>query len=154
MKEIYRAAGSLNRGFVGQIAYTVCLEEEFRKLDIHFSFDPEKRRYTPEEITDEFVEENLQLVKEKYGLAGTPEAMRGALLREGKTELHVMAELNGEFIGCVHKQLDDRHMVFDGDFASEGCLPQEKIGGVLRVTILAFNVIKDDTGYQLEVSAE
>ena len=154
MKTVFCVGGTLNRGFVGQITYTVCLEETFRKLDIHFSFDSSKRRYEPEDITDELLAESMQLVQEKYGLSGTAEEMKDALLREGKTELHTMATLNDEFIGCVHKQLSDRHMLYTPGFASEGCIPQESFSGVLKVTILVFNVIKDNTGYTLSVSAE
>ena len=71
-----------------------------------------------------------------------------------KTELHTLAELNGRFIGCVHKQLLTRHMVWDGENASEGCVPQKEIDGVLQVTVLAFNVLKDQTRYELAVQAE
>ena len=82
------------------------------------------------------------------------EEMKDALLREGKTELHTMATLNDEFIGCVHKQLTDRHMLWDGENASEGCIPRPVFDGVLKVTVLVFNVIKDGTGYLLTVSGE
>jgi hypothetical protein len=45
-------------------------------------------------------------------------------------------------------------MLYDGEYASEGCIPQQKIDGVLKVTVLVFNVIKDNTHYQLTVSGE
>ena len=71
-----------------------------------------------------------------------------------KTEIHTLATLNDEFIGCIHKQLSDRHMLYDGDYASEGCIPCETFEGVLKVTVLVFNVIKDHTTYKLTVSGE
>ena len=38
MREIYRAQGSLQKDFVGQISYTVCLPDTYKKLGICFSF--------------------------------------------------------------------------------------------------------------------
>ena len=153
MRELFLASGALNRGFVGQITYTICLEDTYESLDIHFTFDSDKQHYQAADMTDELVDENLALMREKYGVIRTPEEMRSALLRDGKTEMHTLTTLNDEFIGCVHKQLTDRHMLYRPGFASEGCIPQESFSGVLKVTILVFNVIKDDTSWKLRVSA-
>ena len=71
-----------------------------------------------------------------------------------KPEIHTLATLNDAFIGCIHRQLSDRHMLYDGDTATEGCIPQKEIDGVLKVTVLAFNVIKDGTRYILTVEGE
>ena len=76
------------------------------------------------------------------------------ILSDMKTEIHTLATLNDEFIGCIHKQLTDRHMLYEGETASEGCIPVQKFEGVLKVTVLVFNVIKDDTHYNLTVSGE
>lgn len=152
MKEIYRVEGTLNKGFVGQITYMVCLEEVYHKLDIEFEFD--KRRYSPEEVTPELIHETIDLCREKYGLESSEDDARRVILEDMKTELHTLATLNDEFIGCVHKQLLDRHMTYDGDFASEGCIPRERFEGVLKVTVLAFNVLQNGTHYALTVRAE
>ena len=85
---------------------------------------------------------------------GDYERAKEIILNDMKTEIHTLATLNDVFIGCIHKQLSDRHMLYDGDFASEGCIPQKTIDGVLKVTVLVFNVIKDNTRYQLTVSGE
>lgn len=154
MNEIYRVEGTLNRGFVGQITYMVCLEKPCDKLDIHFYFDDEKRTYRPEDVTDEFIAETIETCRRNYGIEGTPERAREVILNDMKTEIHTLATLNDEFIGCIHKQLSDRHMLYDGEFASEGCIPQKHFDGVLKVTVLAFNVIKNDTRYTLCVSGE
>ena len=71
-----------------------------------------------------------------------------------KTEIHPLVMLNDEFVGCIHKQLPDRHMIFKGDYASEGCIPQKKFEGVLKITLLVFNVAKDNTRYTLTVSGK
>ena len=154
MKELYRTEGVVNRGFVGQITYTVCLEKPCEKLDIHFAFDNAKRRYQPEDVTDGLIRETVETCRANYGLEIDEKRARDIILGDMKTEIHTLATLNDEFIGCIHKQLADRHMLDDGDFASEGCIPQKTMDGVLKVTILVFNVIKDGTRYVLDVSGE
>ncbi|MBQ7931268.1 MAG: hypothetical protein IJ334_09685 [Clostridia bacterium] len=154
MNELYHVEGTLNRGFVGQITYMVCLEKPCDKLDIHFTFDKRKRKYSQNEATPERIAETIEVCRRDYGLEITEERAREIILNDMKTEIHTLATLNDEFIGCIHKQLSDRHMLYDGEFASEGCIPQPKIDGVLKVTVLVFNVIKDNTRYQLTVSGE
>ena len=68
MKEIYHVEGILNRGFVGQITYTVCLENPLQKLDIHFAFDADKRTYRPEEVTDELIRDTVEAAKKNCGI--------------------------------------------------------------------------------------
>jgi hypothetical protein len=82
------------------------------------------------------------------------ERVRKILIREIdlKTEIHPLVMLNDQFVGCVHRQIPDRHLIFKGDFATEGCIPQEKFEGVLKITVLVFNVVKDNTHYTLTVS--
>ena len=152
MEKIYRVSGTLDRGFVGQITYTVCLEKTYRKLDIAFSFG--KRKYAEEDVTSELMEETRILCQEKYGMTATDEEIRRIILNDMKTEIHTLATLNDQFIGCVHKQLLTRHMTWDGENASEGCVPQEAFDGVLKVTVLVFNVLMDGTPYSLTVQAE
>ena len=154
MNEIYHVEGILNKGFVGQITYMVCLENACSKLDIYFSFDEEKRVYQPEEATPELIHETREQSRQNYGLEITEARARHVILKDMKTEIHTLATLNDEFIGCIHQQLADRHMLYDGEFASDGCIPQEKLDGVLKVTVLVFNVLKDGTHYRLTVSGE
>ena len=151
MKEIYHVEGSVNRGFVGQITYMVCLEKPCTKLDIHFSFDEAKRRYKEEDVTSELIEETIRLSRENCGAEIDEKRAREVILGEMKTEIHTLAVLNDEFIGCIHKQLPDRHMIFSPEETSLGCIPQEKMEGVLKITLLVFNVAKDDTHYTLRV---
>lgn len=154
MKELYRVEGVVNRGFVGQITYTVCLEEPLKKLDIHFAFDASLRKFRPEDITADLIEETKETCREKYSLDIDDNRARDIILGDMKTEIHTLATLNDAFIGCIHRQLSDRHMLYDGDTATEGCIPQKEIDGVLKVTVLAFNVIKDGTRYILTVEGE
>ena len=177
MKELYHVEGIVNRGFVGQITYTVCLEKPCTEMDIHLTYDfaelryqddkmtpeevvqvygtDEKRRKNPE-ITPEVLRDTIAAIKEMSGSEIDEEKARKILIYDIdlKTEIHPLAMLNDEFIGCIHKQLPDRHMIFKGEEVSHGCIPQEKFEGVLKITLLVFNVAKDNTHYTLTVSGQ
>ena len=154
MNELYHVEGIVNRGFVGQITYMVCLDKPCDKLDIHFSFDRRKRKFAPREATPERIADTIEMLRRDYGEEISEERAYEIIVKDMKTEIHTLAMLNDEFIGCIHKQLADRHMLYDGEYASEGCIPQKKFEGVLKVTVLVFNVIKDNTRYKLTVSGE
>lgn len=153
MEQLFEVKGSLQKGFVGQISYNVCLDKDYRKMDIFFGFDKDKQRYSQDEVTKEVIESFRNDCDGQYGIDEmTDEQVKEAVLGNCKTEIHLSAFLDGRFIGCIHKQLSERHMLFTPDELSEGCLFQDKITGALKVTILVFNVIKDDTNYSLSVS--
>ncbi len=177
MNELYRVEGTVNRGFQGQITYTVCLEKPCTELDIHLTYDFAELRYRDDripseeilkvygtekhylecpEITPEVLQKTIDEVSVMSGYTISAEEARKFLIYDIdlKTEIHPLALLNDEFIGCIHKHLPDRHMIFRGDYASHGCIPQETFEGVLKVTLLVFNVAKDNTGYTLTVSGQ
>lgn len=150
-QQIYRVGGMLDAGFVGQITYTISLDQVYDELDIHFSFD--KRLYSESDITPELIDRLQTLCTAKYNAPTYPvEEFRQTILHEMKTEIHTMAELNDNFIGCIHRQLTDRHMLYTKEFTSDGCLAQDTFSGVLKVTVLVFNVLLDNTQYTLTVS--
>jgi hypothetical protein len=175
MNQIYHVEGIVNSGFVGQITYMVSLERPYTELDIHLTYDFAELRYRTEDMTDaefldvfgpnrepasiplitpEVIEETKKAVKIMSGCDIDNERVRKILIREIdlKTEIHPLVMLNDQFVGCVHRQIPDRHLIFKGDFATEGCIPQEKFEGVLKITVLVFNVVKDNTHYTLTVS--
>ena len=179
MKELYSVEGILNRNFRGQITYTVCLEEPCDELDVHLTYDYAELRYRDEKanlgrdrilesygteehyrecppITPEVLEKTIREVSDMSGYVITEAEARKFLVYDIdlKTEIHPLATLNDEFIGCIHKQLPDRHMIFSKDFTSLGCIPQERLEGVLKITLLVFNVAKDNTRYTLSVSGQ
>ena len=221
MTELYHVEGTVNKGFVGQITYMICLDKPCTELDVHFTYDYAELRYqdekmtptdvievylpeeqrkkysmitnqafrefsamseeerrnhptiTPEiyrecveasenkrrrypEITPEVLQNTIVAVKNMSGEDIDEARARRILIYEIdlKTEIHPLATLNDEFIGCIHRQLPDRHMIFRGDYATEGCIPQEKFEGVLKITLLVFNVAKDNTHYTLTVSGK
>ncbi|MBD9125593.1 MAG: hypothetical protein EGP68_12845 [Lachnospiraceae bacterium] len=150
-QQIYRVGGMLDAGFVGQITYTISLDQVYDELDIHFSFD--KRLYSESDVTPELIDKLQTLCTAKYNAPTYPaEEFRQTILHEMKTEIHTMAELNDNFIGCIHRQLTDRHMLYTKEFTSDGCLAQDTFSGVLKVTVLVFNVLLDNTQYTLTVS--
>ena len=179
MKELYSVEGFLNRNFRGQITYTVCLEEPCDQLDVHLTYDYAELRYRDEKanlgrdrileiygteehyrecppITPEVLEKTIREGSDMSGYVITEAEARKFLVYDIdlKTEIHPLATLNDEFIGCIHKQLPDRHMIFSKDFTSLGCIPQERLEGVLKITLLVFNVAKDNTRYTLSVSGQ
>ena len=150
-QQIYRVGGMLDAGFVGQITYTISLDQVYDELDIHFSFD--KRLYSESDVTPDLIDKLQTLCTAKYDAPTYPvEKFRQTILHEMKTEIHTMAELNDNFIGCIHRQLTDRHMLYTKEFTSDGCLAQDTFSGVLKVTVLVFNVLLDNTQYTLTVS--
>ncbi len=150
-QQIYRVGGMLDAGFVGQITYTISLDQVYDELDIHFSFD--KRLYSESDVTPKLIDKLQTLCTAKYDATTYPvEEFRQTILHEMKTEIHTMAELNDNFIGCIHRQLTDRHMLYTKEFTSDGCLAQDTFSGVLKVTVLVFNVLLDNTQYTLTVS--
>lgn len=150
-QQIYRVGGMLDAGFVGQITYTISLDQVYDELDIHFSFD--KRLYSESDVTPELIDRLQTLCTAKYDAPTYPvEEFRQTILHEMKTEIHTMAELNDNFIGCIHRQLTDRHMLYTKEFTSNGCLAQDTFSSVLKVTVLVFNVLLDNTQYTLTVS--
>ena len=150
-QQIYRVGGMLDAGFVGQITYTISLDQVYDELDIHFSFD--KRLYSESDVTPELIDKLQTLCTAKYDAPTYPvEEFRQTILHEMKTEIHTMAELNDNFIGCIHRQLTDRHLLYTKEFTSDGCLAQDTFSGVLKVTVLVFNVLLDNTQYTLTVS--
>ena len=177
MKELYFVEGTLNRGFRGQITYTVCLEEPCTELDIHLTYDYAELRYRDEQaspdkseilqiygseehylecpaITPAVLEKTVREVSDMSGYVISEAEARKFLVYDidMKTEIHPLAMLNGDFIGCIHKQKPDRHMIFRRGYTSHGCIPQERMEGVLKITLLVFNVARDHTRYTLTVS--
>lgn len=151
MRELYSVEGSLQKDFVGQISYTICLPEKFRELDIAFTFD--KQRFMPEDLTPERKAGIRDLCRTLYGMELDEEELHHLMSCDMKTEIHTQAMLNDTFIGCIHRQLTTRHMHFTHSDATEGCIPVESIEGVLRVTLLVFNVLLDGTHYKLSITA-
>lgn len=155
MQQLYQAKGLLSREFIGQITYTFCLPYALEELDICLTF--EKQHYdSPDQVP---VEELMDYCRSHYdtrdyeGLGR--EELDGLFFKETKTEIHISAMLNDCFIGCIHKQLTCRHMHFGTDALSEGCLmPEMPMKGVLKVTVLAFQILMDDTPYTVTVTGK
>ena len=83
-QQIYRVGGMLDAGFVGQITYTISLDQVYDELDIHFSFD--KRLYSESDVTPELIDRLQTLCTAKYNAPTYPvEEFRQTILHEMKT---------------------------------------------------------------------
>lgn len=154
MQKIYEVGGILNKGFIGQISYSVCLEKEYENMDICFSFEKEKQRYQEDEITDAIKQEFIDACNGDYQIQSySSDEVKNAILGNCKTEIHTIAYMNDSFIGGIHKQQTTRHMLYQKDYSSEGCIDLDRIHGVIKLTLVVFNVIKDDTHYSVSLSA-
>jgi hypothetical protein len=117
-------------------------------MDITFSFD--KQRY--DVITDQLRNEIVEACNGDYGWEIDSEEKITNAIKEMKTEIHTIVSMNDEFIGGVHKQLTTRHMTYSPTQTSEGCIPQKNIHGVIKITLVVFNVLLDDTHYDVILS--
>lgn len=148
MENLYEVSGTLNKGFVGQISYTICLDKDYKEMDIIFSFD--KQRYKV--ITEDLKTELIAKCQGKYNVESATDELITSTIMGMKTELQIIVTMNDEFIGGVHRQENPKHLYFSDLQATEGCIPQPSINGVIKITVLAFSVILDDTHYQLSLS--
>ncbi|MGL4343800.1 MAG: DUF6669 family protein [Cellulosilyticaceae bacterium] len=149
MNPIYTVSGTLNKNFVGQISYTVCLDKTYEEMAISFVFD--KQRYSI--ITDDLKQWLIAACDGKYNMATATDAQLISTLKNMKTELQLVVTMNDTFIGGIHNQDNPKHLYFSANEATEGCIPQPSVNGVIRITIIAFSVIEDDTHYDLTLSA-
>ena len=66
LKTIYHVEGKLCKDFIGQISYTVCLDQKYDELDIEFSFAPQ--HFRSEDVTPELKQYLLDYCKKEYGI--------------------------------------------------------------------------------------
>lgn len=146
MQTIYGVEGILNRGFVGQVSYNVCLDKKFEAIDIEFSFDKQRVSTINEDIRNDirndFIKENTKEPSEEEIIDRT---------HGMKTEIQIEAFLNDKFIGGIHRQMDKRNLYISSKEATEGAITQKNIEGVIKVNIIVFNVIYDNTHYELNL---
>ncbi len=64
MKTIYQVEGKLCKDFIGQISYTVCLDQTYGELDIEFSFAPQ--HFRSEDVTPELKQYLLDYCNKEY----------------------------------------------------------------------------------------
>lgn len=149
MKKIYSVEGILNKGFVGQIAYTICLDQSYEGMSISFDFDKQYLEDVTEDIKKQFIID----CRGNYTAHTANDACLIDALKHTKTELQIVITMNDKFIGGVHRQDNPKHIHFSKTYTTEGCIPQESIHGVLRITVIAFSVIQDHTHYHLSLFA-
>ncbi len=142
MEQFYQVQGILNRGFVGQIAYNISLPNECTELNINFEFDKQKL----ETIT----EEHRQYVLNQSNYKLNDEQIT-ALIFNSKTELQLSVMMNDVFIGGIHNQVNPKQIHLTNNSATEGFIPQPIYKGNIKIIVIAFSVIQDNTNYKLSL---
>ncbi len=143
MEQIYQVKGTLNRGFVGQIAYSISLPNEYSELNINFEFD--KQKLTT--ITDE----HRQYVLSQQNDYNLTDEQITAFILNSKTELQISVMMNDVFIGGMHNQTNPKQIHLTSCDATEGFIPQPIYKGSIKIIVIAFSVIQDDTNYALSL---
>lgn len=150
MAILYETTGSVNSGFQGTIAYTVHLPLALSALQIDFSFQKQRLH----EIGSRRKQEVAAAYRRRFGIEHLPEDQIVRAAKGMKTEIQLAAFLNGEFIGGIHRQMTERTMRITAEEATEGAIPQPELTGVLRVELIFFHVLYNETNYALTVSGE
>ena len=57
-------------------------------------------------------------------------------------------------LAAAKRELEEETGYRAANFTSLGCIPQERFEGVLKITLLVFNVARDNTRYTLSVSGQ
>jgi hypothetical protein len=149
MEYLQTLAGTLNRGFIGNIIYNFNLEDSYSKLYICLTYDKEKIS-DPESTLKDKIEEAY----EKHFGYKIDEEHFGSVLASMKTEIQLAVFINGNFAGNVHMPGTKKEMIIAGDISSQGCLPCENIQGMIKIVINIFNVLEDHTSYTLKIKGE
>lgn len=150
MAILYEATGAVNSGFQGTISYTVYVPSTLTALQIDFSFQKQRLH----EIGSKRKEEVTATFRRRFGIEDMPEDEVIRAAQGMKTEIQLAAFLGGEFIGGIHRQMAERTMRITADEATEGAIPQAELSGVLRVEVIFFHVLYNETNYTLTVSGE
>ena len=75
MKELYHVEGTVHRGFVGQITYTICFEKPCTELDIHITYDYAELRYKDDQVPASVLEALHEELKNKTALPKMKDAL-------------------------------------------------------------------------------
>lgn len=150
MPNLFKTSGILNRGFTGHISYTINLKQHCESLNIGLSFDKQRL----EEVSEAMISEVAEAFQHRFGLIDLSRDELELAVRSMKTEIQLAAFLNGKFIGGIHKQASVRNLYISALEATEGAIPTKNIAGSLRIDLIVFNVLQDNTIYSLEVTAQ
>lgn len=140
--------GTLSGGYLGHISYHFALREPCRHLRIRLQY----RRDRLENRTESQTEAIAGALARNLGRPPQADEVDRAAAAM-KTELSLAAFLNGRFVGGCHRPGGALVLRFAPGFATEGGFSQTEFQGVLRVDVIAFNVLCDGTPYRLDVAA-
>lgn len=140
--------GTLSGGYLGHISYYLALREPCRNLWIRLQY----RRDQLKTRTASQTEAIAGALAQNLGRSPQPAEVDRAAASM-KTELSLAVFLDGRFIGGCHRPGGELVLRFAPGYATQGGCPQNELQGVLRVNIIAFNVLYDGTLYRLDVAA-
>ena len=145
----YQVSGSLMKGFLGHISYETVLSEENEGIEISFSFG----KRLMENVSDEDREAASLAWKKNYGKDASEEE-KDRLIGMEKTEINLSVFHNGAYVGCAHRDETERRIWISPLEASAGFTPWSFKGGVLRIVLHCYQILNDDTPYELIVSGK
>ena len=146
MNELEKFVGIVSQGFVGNIQYNMELKDTYQELRILLTYDKEKCTNPSAKLMAE-----MKNAYEEYCSLDDFSLKAPQLLSQMKTEIQICAFLNGEFIGNIHMPGTKKEMLFSPTEISPGCISPKTLQGHLKVVINFFQVICDDTRYELKI---
>lgn len=148
MKE-YQVSGQLSRGFLGSISYETVLPEETGALMIRVSFG--KREM---ENCTEADREGCRKAWRENTAAPLDDEMLERLMKGQKTEINVAVFHNGAYLGCAHRDELEKEIYIAPEGSSEGFRAWKPSGGILEIVLHAYQVLHDQTPYEVTVTGE
>lgn len=144
--ELFSTRGYLNRGHVGGIAFTYNIPEDFESLSVELSFN--KREVTA--VTPEIREETRIAFENNFGGLVTNEMIDNSI-RRMKAEINMSLFINEEFIGCAHRDDENKRIMLTKEEASLGFKPITSLKGVIKIVLNVISIVDDETEYKLSV---
>ena len=71
-----------------------------------------------------------------------------------KTEINLSVFHNGAYVGCSHRNEIEKHIFISPNEASDGFIPWNFRGGILRVVLHVYQILNDHTPYELTISGK
>ena len=150
MTEIYRWTGALPEAFVGLITYHCSLPGRYARLRFTLAIDEDQAAPFAPRVEEAFAA-TLAAFKGSAPAEAEIARARGAI----KTEIQLLARLNGAFLANVHAPGNVKSVSVGRDEASPGGEPRgAALEGLLDLTVEVFHTARADVRYTLTVEGE
>ena len=145
----YQITGDLMKGFLGNISYETVVPENNESVEIRFYFGKRLMEHITE--SDKTAAAKAWLLN--MGKAAT-EIDKDVLIGMEKTEINLSVFHNGAYVGCSHRNEIEKHIFISPNEASDGFIPWNFRGGILRVVLHVYQILNDHTPYELTISGK